>query len=133
MHKYLTTLACAVLLQGHAWAADPVRREQVELVQGAPVKTLAGKIKGYATVEYSIAAPANGKFDIRLNSAHPSLYFNVNANGSDEAIFVGSRDGAHFHAGVTGATRYKVTVYLMRNAARKNQTASYQLAIGSGA
>lgn len=133
MHKYLTTLVCALLLQGSAWAADPVRHEAVELAQGAPARTLAGKIKGYATVEYSIAAPANSKLDIKLNSAHPSLYFNVAAEGSDQAIFVGSRDGAHFNAGVSAATRYKVTVYLMRNAARKNQTASYQLAIGSGA
>lgn len=133
MHKYLTILACTLLLHGSARAADPVRHEQIELAQGAPVKKLSGKLKGYATVEYSVAAPANSKLDIRLNSAHPSLYFNVSTDGSDQAIFVGSRDGAHFNASVGAATRYKVTVYLMRNAARKNQSASYQLAIGSGA
>lgn len=133
MYTYLTALACALLLHASVWAADPVRHEQVELAQGALVKKLSGKIKGYATVEYSVTAVTDSKLDIRLDSANPSLYFNVSADGSDQALFVGSRDGAHFNASVGAATRYKVTVYLMRNAARKNQQASYQLFIGSGA
>lgn len=131
MKKILTVLACALLLQPSAWALDPARQEKVELAQGAPVKKLSGKIKGYATVEYSVTAPAGSKLAIRLNSANPSTYFNVSQDGADEALFVGSRDGNRYQATVAAPGHYKVLVYLMRNAARKGQTASYVLEVGA--
>lgn len=99
--------------------------------QGAAAKKLSGKIKGYGTVEYSLAVPAGGELGIKLSSANPSAYFNISLEGADEALFVGSRDGQRYQAKVTAAGRYKVSVYLMRNAARKNQAASYLLEIAS--
>lgn len=126
-----TVFACAGLLHASAWALDPVRREQVELAQGAAAKKLSGKIKGYGTVEYSLAVPAGSELGIKLSSANPSAYFNVSLEGADEALFVGSRDGQRYQAKVTAAGRYKVSVYLMRNAARKNQAASYVLEIAN--
>ena len=131
MQKIASLMICACLLSGSAWALDPVRHEKVALAQGAPVQKLSGKIKGYATVEYSVTAPAGGKLAIRLNSANPSAYFNLSQDGADEALFVGSRDGNRYQAAVAAPGRYKVLVYLMRNAARKNQTASYVLEIGA--
>lgn len=131
MKKILTVLTCALVLQTSAWALDPARQEKVELAQGAPVKKLSGKIKGYATVEYSVTAPAGSKLAIKLNSANTSTYFNVSQDGADEALFVGSRDGNRYQAAVTAPGHYKVLVYLMRNAARKGQTASYVLEVGT--
>lgn len=131
MNKLITALACTLLLQGSVQAADPVRREQVTIAPGEPASKMSAKIKGYASVEYSVAAPANSTLDIKLDSANSSLYFNVSVEGADTAVFVGSRDGNHFTTSATAAARYRVKVYLMRSAARKNQTASYQLTIGS--
>ena len=131
MQKIATVMICACLLSGSAWALDPVRHEKVELAQGAPIKKLRGKIKGYATVEYSVTAPVGGKLAIRLNSANTSAYFNLSLDGADEALFVGSRDGNRYQGDIAAPGRYKVQVYLMRNAARKNQTASYVLEIGA--
>ena len=131
MQKIASLMICACLLSGSAWALDPVRHEKVELAQGAPIKKLRGKIKGYATVEYSIAAPAGSRLSIKLNSANTSAYFNLSLDGADEALFVGSRDGNRYQGDIAAPGRYKVQVYLMRNAARKNQTASYVLEIGA--
>jgi hypothetical protein len=122
----LTCASCSV------WAADPVRRQQLELVSGVPAQKLNGKIKGYESVEYSIAVPSDGELKVTLKSANTSNYFNVTADGADEALFVGSRDGSRYQAKVN-AGRYKVIVYLMRNAARRNQTASYVLEAGVSA
>lgn len=130
MNKLLTVMLCSVLACAGVFAADAVKREQVELAQGAPVKKLNGKIKGYESVEYSIAVPAGSTLDLKLKSRNPSNYFNVSAAGADEALFVGSRDGDHFHAKPEVAASYKVNVYLMRNAARKNQSASFVLEAG---
>ncbi|WP_312440451.1 hypothetical protein [Janthinobacterium sp.] len=131
MQKIATVMICACLLSGSAWAFDPVRHEKVALAQGAPMQKLSGKIKGYATVEYSVTAPVGGKLAIRLNSANTSAYFNLSLDGADEALFVGSRDGNRYQGDIAAPGRYKVQVYLMRNAARKNQTASYVLEIGA--
>lgn len=130
MKKLAIVLWCAALACTGASAADSVKHEQVELTQGAPAKKLSGKIKGYDTVEYSIAVPAGSKLDLKLKSGNTANYFNVTAAGTDEALFVGSRDGKHFNNTARSDVSYKVNVYLMRNAARKNQTASYVLEAG---
>lgn len=130
---HATFIAVAMLLSGAAGAADPVRRVQVELVQGAPLQQFSGKIQGYQTVEYSVALPSGGALSIHLNSANTSLYFNVGLEGAQEALFVGSRDGDRYRVTAAQAGTYKVSVYLMRNAARRKQTASYVLEAAASA
>ena len=125
MNKLTTLMTCAVLICGSAAAADPVRHEKIELAQGTALKKLRGKIKGDEAVEYRIAVPAGGALSLKLTSANRSTNFNVSAEGADEALFVSSRDGDHFTATVPAGAVYKVSVYLMRNAARRHETASY--------
>jgi hypothetical protein len=125
MNKLVTLMTCAVLICGSAAAADPVRHEQIELAQGAALKKLSGKIKGDETVEYRIAVPAGGALNLKLKSANRATYFNVSEEGAEEAIFVGSRDGDHFTITAPAGAVYKVSVYLMRNAARRHEKASY--------
>jgi len=61
-------------------------------------------------------------------SPDTSAYFNVIAPGfEDEAVFVGSTSGNEFVAPLTAGRDYKVRVYLMRNAARRNESASYEI------
>lgn len=132
MNKIAVLMISALLACGNAAAADPVRQEKVELAQGAPLKKLSGKIKGYASVEYSVAVPAGAVLSIALKSANRSNYFNVRVEGAEEALFVGSRDGDRFRLTAPAAGVYKVSVYLMRNAARRNEQASYVLEAGVG-
>ena len=134
-HRHLpiraSLLLAALVFTMPAWSADPVRKETVELTAGKTVHSVKGKIKGYAMVEYSITAPAGSRLSIQLNSANTSAYFNLSLDGADEALFVGSRDGNRYQGDIAAPGRYKVQVYLMRNAARKNQTAGYVLEIGA--
>ena len=134
MHKLAPLIACVMLVCANVSAADPVRHEKVVLTEHAPMKKLNGKIKGRGTVEYGLAVPAGAALELHLKSANRSSYFNVYAEGTEEAMFVGSRDGDHFHITATHAGAYKVQVYLMRNGARRNETASYVLeaVIGAG-
>lgn len=132
MNKLATLMACALLVCGGV-QADPVRQEQVDLVQGAPLKKLGGKIKGEETAEYRIAVQAGGTLSLKLKSANRSSNFNVSVDGTDEALFVGSRDGTHFETTATAKTVYKVGIYLMRNAARRNEQASYVLEVAVSA
>lgn len=133
MNRMVLLMICAVLLSANAWSADAVRQEKLELVQGAPLKKLSGKIKGYESVVYSVFMPAGGLLKLQLKSSNRSSYFNITADGANEALFIGSRDGDHFAGAVPVAGVYKINVYLMRNAARRNEVASFVLEAGSDA
>lgn len=125
MNKLVNLMTCAVLICGSAAAADPVRREQIELTPDTTLKKLSGKIKGDETVEYRIAVPVGGALSLKLKSSNRSTNFNVSADGAEEAIFVGSRDGDRFTVTAPAGAVYKVSIYLMRNAARRQEKASY--------
>lgn len=133
MNKLVLLVTCALLACGSAAAADPVRQEQVELTQGAALKKLSGKIKGYESVEYHMAVPAGGALSFNLKTGNRSANFNVSAEGAEEALFVSSRDGDHFTVTAPAGAVYKVSVYLMRNAARRNEQAIYVLEAGASA
>ena len=133
MNKLAMMVLCASLACSSALAADPVRHEKIVLTQGAPLKKISGKIKGRATADYSIAVPAGAVLDLHLTGANRSANFNVTVQGADEAMFVGSRDGDRFHTAAPAGTVYIVNVYLMRNAARRNEAASFVLEAGIGA
>ena len=131
MNKLVILMTCALLACGSAAAADPVRHEQVVLAQGTVLKKLSGKIKGDEMVEYRISVPAGGAFSLQLKSANRSTNFNVSVEGAAEALFVGSRDGDHFTVTAPVGAVYKVNVYLMRNAARRHEKASFVLEAGT--
>lgn len=88
-----------------------------------------GRIKGGQTAEFTVQARTGQQLDVALKSSNPSANFNVQAAGTSEAEFIGSIQGRHYAATVPADASYHVTVYLMRNAARRNATADYQLKI----
>ncbi|WP_374581070.1 hypothetical protein [Pseudoduganella sp.] len=88
-----------------------------------------GRIKGAQTAEYTVQAKAGQQLGVTLKSSNRSAYFNVQAAGAEEAEFIGSIKGNHYAATVPSDTSYRVTVYLMRSAARRNATADYRLQI----
>lgn len=89
----------------------------------------AGRIKGDQVATYIVAAKAGQQIDVRLKASHRAAYFNVQAVGAIEADFVGSLKGAHYAATVPADASYRITIYLMRSAARRNAATDYQLKI----
>lgn len=132
MHKLAPVLMCAALACSGARAADTARPAATALTPAAPLQKFEGAIRGYATTEYRIAVPARAPFDVKLTSANRSAYFNVTVAGADQALFVGARDGDRFHASAPAATEYVIKVYLMRNAARRSETAKFVLQVDVG-
>ena len=47
--------------------------------------------------------------------------------GSDEAIHIGSSAGNEFGGTLGASGEYRAQVYLMRNAARRNETCNYSI------
>lgn len=117
----------ALLFASPAWSADPVHKEKVELSANQATHSIKGKIKGYATAEYTVAGKAGQTLTVKLATRQPSTYFNIRQAGQEEALFTGSSSGNRFQAILPADAEYTVQVYLMRNAARRNAAASYTL------
>jgi hypothetical protein len=91
--------------------------------------TLHGKIRGYGSAEYTLHLERGQAVTVALKSGSTFNYFNIYAPGADEAFFIGSRDGNRFQGSVTASGDYRIQVYLMRNAARRGASASFELTV----
>jgi hypothetical protein len=68
---------------------------------------------------------------VKFATRHGANYFNVLPPGSNDiAIFVGSSGGNEWSGALPSDGDYTVRVYLMRSAARRNESASYTLTVG---
>lgn len=67
--------------------------------------------------------------DVQLDTDNSSNYFNITAPGASEALFNGSISGNDTSLVVPSSGNYIIDVYLMRNAARRGETADYDLTL----
>jgi hypothetical protein len=128
--------AVLLLAASLLFAADPVREERVQFAKGASSATKSGVIKGYASVKYKLAASAGQQMEVTLKPSNRSNYFNIMAPGADSALFLGDTSGNHFSGKLEKSGDYVIDVYLMRNAARRNETSRYTITFkvtGAGA
>jgi hypothetical protein len=106
--------------------------QPVVFPRGKTVATLAGMIKGAQSRDYMVRGAAGQMLNVSLSTANPSAYFNVLPQGSEQAIFIGSVSGNDFSAPLPETGPYVIRVYLMRSAARQNQSAAYTLKVSLG-
>jgi len=129
----MTIVKCLLLvvamLSAMPAVADDVRRETVRFAPGSSSSTIKASVKGYQTVQYALSVTAGQKMSVQLDSRNTSLYFNVTAPGADAAMYNSSIDGNGTSITIPSSGKYLIDVYLMRNAARRNETASYDLTL----
>ena len=130
MRAAMAGVICLLAMLSGPVAAQPVRQEQVLFKPGESNTTITGKIEGYQSVDYQLSAEAGQSLVVSFKPSNLSAYFNVLPPGGDEAIFVGSTSGNQFAAELPADGVYTIRVYLMRNAARRNEKACYTLQLG---
>ena len=127
----LILIATHAPLPARAADAPGIRSQTVQFAKGATSAQLRGSIKGYASVDYKIDARAGQTLSVTMKPSNASNYFNINPPGSDgAAMFIGSSQGAEATVMLPTDGIYVVQVYLMRNAARRNETSNYTLTVG---
>ncbi len=119
----------AALLAAVPSFADDTRREVVHFAAGSSSSTIKSSVKGYQTVQYSLSVTAGQKMSVQLDSNNSSLYFNVTAPGANAAMFNSSIDGNGTTIMIPSSGKYLIDVYLMRNAARRSEAATYDLTL----
>jgi len=113
-----------------ASAADDIREERVRFQAGTSGTTLKGHLRGREEVDYMLGAKAGQHMTVELHTDNPQNYFNILPPGSsEEAIFVGSSSGNRFDGSLPDSGDYRIRVYLMRAAARRDEQANYSLSI----
>jgi hypothetical protein len=111
-----------------AFAGDDIRTERVQFKPGTSSATIKGKIKGYETVDYVLEASKGQQMNVSMATNNGANYFNILAPGeNDVAMFIGSTSGKQFEGTLPKSGDYKIRVYMMRSAARRNEVANYRL------
>ena len=138
MNSIVTAIAAALILNlaacGDAAATDSRagRSERVQFAKGAMSAVIKGRIKGDQYVDYQVRAGAGQTLSVEMKTSNASSYFNINPpGGGDAAMFIGSTAGNRFSGVVPSDGDYAIRVYLMRSAARRNESANFTLTVGA--
>ncbi len=108
-----------------------IRSQPIQFAKGTSSASVKGSISGDDVIDYSLRAKAGQMMTVKLETNNTANYFNVLPPGSnDVAIFIGSTSGNEFIGALPDDGEYKVRVYLMRSAARRNEKADYKLSVG---
>ena len=130
MQTLRAVAAVAILLAGACEAeAQDTRTQTVKFPRGASGITIKDTISGRESVRYSVGASAGQRMDVQLDTSNASNYFDITAPGASEALFNSSTSGNSASVTLQSSGNYVVDVYLMRNAARRNESAHYSLII----
>ncbi|MDH4985321.1 SH3 domain-containing protein [Aminobacter anthyllidis] len=105
------------------------RSERISFASGRSSKTVQDSIAGYETVNYRVNVRAGQRLAASLRTDNASNYFNIWAPRVSEAIYNSSTSGELADVIVRSSGDYRIQVYLMRNAARRNETADYSLKV----
>ena len=123
----VVAVALAVTLASTASAAN--REERIRFARGATSAELSGEVRGYDFVDYLVGARSGQKLTADLSRVSGPAYFLVRAPGSEDNLFDGSTSGDHFETVLPASGDYRVRVFLMRSAARRNERSAYRLSV----
>ncbi len=124
----LVALAVVFFAASAAFAESEIRTERVQFKPGANSAVVEGSITGYETVDYVLGARKGQSMNVSMATNNGANYFNILAPGeTDVAMFIGSTSGNQYEGILPESGDYKVRVYMMRSAARRNEVAKYRL------
>lgn len=128
---------CAGIIVGSAQNvfnahADDIRSELIHIPEGESGVTVNGQITGHEIIDYKFYVCEAQDVIVVLETNNTSNYFNIMAPGESEVVmFIGSIEGNRYAGRMPENGDYTFRVYLMRNAARRGEKASYSLTINA--
>ena len=121
-------VALLTVLISPAQAEGNIRTQRVEFTKGATSATVEGTIKGHETVDYLLRAAQGQSMNVSMATNNAGSYFNILAPGETEvAFFNGSTSENQFEGELPATGDYRIRVYMMRSAARRNEVANYRI------
>lgn len=125
--RFVVTVTVLLCFSGYASAED-IRTERVHFAPGKTSTVIQGRITGYDTVDYVLGARQGQSMNVSMTSDNGANYFNILAPGETEVAFFNGSMSQNQYEGVLPKTGdYRIRVYMMRSAARRNEVAKYRL------
>jgi hypothetical protein len=109
-------------------AAEDIRTERVRFAPGKTSTVIEGRITGYETVDYVLGARQGQSMNVSMVSDNGANYFNILAPGETVVAFFNGSVSQNQYEGILPKTGdYRIRVYMMRSAARRQEVAKYRL------
>ncbi|WP_339718414.1 SH3 domain-containing protein [uncultured Maritimibacter sp.] len=122
----------ALLLSAMAAEAQDIRTERISFSTGTSGTVIRGEIVGDEIIDYVLGASGGQRMVVDLAVDNPSAYFNLLPAGDPAAIHVGNVSGNHFDDILPSSGDWVIRVYLMRNAARRDERTDFSLSVHIG-
>lgn len=106
---------------------DGIREVTVALAAGQHAATLSDKLRGRGIIDYHLRATAGQPMAVTLDASNRFTFFNIMAPDANEALFIGSIHGGHYQGIAESTGTYTVRVYLMPNAARRDERTAFDI------
>jgi hypothetical protein len=123
----LIALLATVLIKTGAATASQNKLQRVRFEKGKSSATIRGRVAGFDTQDYVVAARAGQQMDIRITASNASTYFvlySINERATD------MNETDHYSLETTESGDYVIRVFMMRSAARrKGAVSNYTLTI----
>lgn len=128
MRRLILLAMLAAFASPAANAADAIRTQRVKFERGTSSAVVEGSITGYEVVDYVLGAGKGQHMNVSMATKNTATYFNILAPGESEvAFFNGSINDNQYEGTLPASGDYRIRVYMMRSAARRNEKANYRL------
>jgi hypothetical protein len=124
--RFLIALALVAAMPA-AFPQETESRIRVTFDAGNSFRSFENALDGFDEVSYVIALREGQTLQVALASNNISNCFDIYAPGAAKPVFVGGDSGSTHRLWAKSAGDYVVKVYLLRLAARDNQSAQYTL------
>ncbi|MDJ0658274.1 MAG: hypothetical protein QNJ42_02165 [Crocosphaera sp.] len=109
-------------------ARNDIRTVGIHFAPGATSAVVEDSITGYETVDYVLGARKGQYMNLSMATDNTANYFNILAPHEDAiAMFNSSMSENQYEGTLPETGEYKIRVYMMRSAARRNEKANYRL------
>ena len=124
----LAALTTSLVYLTPALGRDEIRQERVQFESGEISDAIEDSITGYEIVDYVLNAQKGQYMNVSMATDNTANYFNILAPGENQvAMFNGSLAENQYEGILPEDGDYKIRVYMMRSAARRNEVANYRL------
>jgi hypothetical protein len=107
--------------------ADGARQLSVVTVNGESRVTIGDSLRGTQVLEYKLGIGPGQHVIMMLEAGDTTAAFNLMAPGRAEAFFNSATQGNRFEADLVDAGTYTIRVYLLDDAARRNEPMDFTL------
>jgi hypothetical protein len=109
--------------------AQTIREQTLDIDSTTPPAVIDSRISGDEIVDFVVSGEQSQILSVDMQTSNAAAYFNVLPVGSETALFIGSTSGAVVDLPLPASGAYAIRVYLMRSAARRNESADFSLTV----